>query len=551
MAFERDIEAARSLGGARPDGVARWRTLSHSGVALPPPYGDLVPEGAGQVMWGGRPVTGLSPEARFFACEFVRRGGVVVDLGRGRREARLFGEHAPAARFWDDWKAMLPRTGCPITSLADSRLDLSRLAVVVPKKTHRVDEKTPAETARYATALVDGSPQPVAPSSVDRPGIFFGRPGSELTGRLRRRIVASDVTLNLGPNAPTPSVPSSDGVLRWGGVVRNPRIDWIARWRDPVTRIVKYARLSPASDGEQRASLERFEMAKSLRSRMRSFARVVSAAIASQDRRRKQLGVCLWLMWRLALRAGTGTPDEAAKNGAHGAANLLSKHVVVASGGRARLEFLGKDGVPYTRTLDSTASPADAPAVRALIKLAQHKRPPDPLFDRITSTDAASAISKTLSGATPKVLRTMRATEVFRTALDQVEHGWSKRAHSSSPPKESARAALVTAGALAAALCNHRKGKGAVDGAAVDLAAVERRINSEVLVPLSKGDETRGRALGRRLAAIVRESGLSLATSRANYIDPRVAFAFARKHGIPSGYSQALSKRFEWATGTK
>jgi DNA topoisomerase-1 len=536
-------------GGARPDGSPRWRTLSHDGVALPPPYDQLIPAGAGGVLWDGRPVAGLSAEARFFACEFVKRGGTVVELGRGRREARLFGATAPAARFWDDWRKMLP-SGCPIASLSDARLDLSRLSVVPVATPAAVHQATPAA---HAHALVDGKPQPVAPSAVDRPGIFLGRPGSDTSGRLRRRTLASDVTLNLGPGAP---VPAGRWGGRWGGVVRDPRVDWIARWRDPVTRIVKYARLAPSSSGEQRAALARFDLARKLHARIHAFSRRVAAALASHDRRRKQLGVCLWLMWRLALRAGSGSPSDASRRDAHGTANLLVKHVVVLRDRRGvRLDFHGKDGVRYVRTLSGGAE--DGPAANALAELVRGRDAEDPLFDRITSADAARAIAATLPGATPKVLRTMRATEVFRDALARVEQtacGGNNPSSSSSRcrlPDATARAALVTAGALAAALCNHRKGmpidRASLDLATLDLATLERRIRDDVLKPLSSpGNAGQGRVIGRRLATIVREAGLSLATSRANYIDPRVAFAFARKHGVPPGYSKALLDRFGW-----
>jgi DNA topoisomerase-1 len=558
-------------GGARPDGRARWRSLSHRGVALPQTYERLNEDIAGSnVLWDGKPVSGLSAECRFFASEFVRRGGVVVDLGRGRREARLFGSAVAAARFWADWKATLPSSGCPISSLADARLDLSRLAVVRRGKAGSDGEgegegKRENAEADISTATVDGKPQPVAPWAVDRPGIFYGRPGSALTGRLRRRITESDVTLNLGPGATAPPG-------KWAAIVRDPRVDWIARWRDPLTRVVKYARLSASSGGEQKAALERFDLARALGQRLRKFARLVAAAVGSHDRRRKQLGVCLWLMWRLALRAGSGSPEEAAEHKAHGAANLLAKHVVVLStdaigGGKkkaaavVRLDFPGKDGVRYVRTLDPAASPADAPAIRALADLRRGKRDQDPIFDRIAATDAAAALAKTLPGATPKVLRTMRATEVFSSVLARVEADaktktlqiQQQKDNGSKLPGAVARAALIAAGAASAALCNHRKkvagagGKG--EGGGGDLAAIECDLDSKVVRPLSRwrqlGDaQAAGMALGRKAAQLVRSNGLSLATARANYIDPRVVVAFARRHGVPTGYSKALSQRF-------
>ena len=100
---------------------------------------------------------------------------------------------------------------------------------------------------------------------------------------------------------------------------------------------------------------------------------------------------------------------EATKRRAHGATNLLVRHISVLSGSghprstQVRISFPGKDGVPYDRVIGG--DPADRPAVRVLTELANKKGNVDsaPLFDRVGVDDVTRAIDRFLPGATAKV----------------------------------------------------------------------------------------------------------------------------------------------------
>ena len=279
-------------GGARPDGRTRWKTLTHHGVLLPPPY---VPHRR-PVLWrepGGKGVSTrevmLPPVAEEMITEFVRRGGTVV-----ASKATLFGKAGPAAAFWRDWRKALPK-GCPISSLGGC--DLSRIAEVAASLTASAVKFALRKKPIYDTAMVDGAPQPVSPYAVDRPGIFSGRNASpELSGRYRRRITAADVTLNLSKGAPVPpvhapknassppeSLPPKGGKLSWAGVVHDPHVAGVAKWRDPRTGFVKYARLAPASSGEQEADRAKYELARRLHRALPTLRKRIAAALVVES----------------------------------------------------------------------------------------------------------------------------------------------------------------------------------------------------------------------------------------------------------------------------
>jgi hypothetical protein len=71
----------------------------------------------------------------------------------------------------------------------------------------------------------------------------------------------------------------------------------------------------------------------------------------SSDRHRRQLGSCLWLIDRLALCLGSTGAAGAAQAGAFGAAMLQAGHMHILGSRGIVLDFPGKDGVRYRRSM--------------------------------------------------------------------------------------------------------------------------------------------------------------------------------------------------------
>ena len=529
------------VGGRRPDGTARWTSLSHRGVALPPPFEDLSRAKGVPVIWKGRAISlKASPEAEFFISEFVRRGGLTRIPSSGNFSASLFGSKSAAEAFWKDWKVMLP-SGCPIASLEE--LDISNVIKSIISTSKQRAEAEGKATNPYEFARVNGRLQPVAPSSVDRPGIFFGRSDdvkATLNGRIRRRLVAEDVTINLSENARVPSVPVGCG-KKWKEVVHDPEVDWIASWRDPVTEVIKYARLATASESEQIGTREKYDLAKKMNAMTPVLRKRIAAAMGSSDRKRRQLGAILWLVDMLALRIGSGTAESAKKAGAHGVATLLVKHVEVINRHSIRLSFPGKDCVTYDRTIVGVPSEL----VHIVTESSRRKDPDEALFESVDSNDAASAIDSVVPGATAKVLRTARASELFGDTLDSMKV---------SDP-QAAKLLLLFAFTRAAILLNHRKAAKKDDKlGGGDLAELDRKVDAltkEFEQVERKQDLSR---IGKKLREdVVRSANLSLATARGAYLDPRIVFEFGRKNGLTEQESggATFAKKFPWAAHKK
>ena len=149
-------------------------------------------------------------------------------------------------------------------------------------------------------------------------------------------------------------------------------------------------------------------------------------------------------MCDLGIRVG----GERSAGRTYGAATLLVRHVKFDP--LLRLVFLGKDSIPYDSSVacpDWRPSLALTKCVRAACR---GKRREDRVFDLITPASVNKFLAGLEPGLTCKVIRTIRANQVFARSL-------------SSEPKQikdmaAAKRALRHALDAAASFCNHRTG---------------------------------------------------------------------------------------------
>ena len=431
----------------------------------------------------------LPPLAEEYASAYAR-------IARERKTTRF------NANFWADWSAMLPNPGCPIKSLAGC--DFSRF--VSPRK--EVKKKTQQATLP-PVAFVDGVPQPVVKYAAEAGGIFLGR-GSDhpFAGRIKRRLTPADVTLNIGEGIPVPS-PGS-GQL-WAGIVHDPYVDWLAAWRDPLLGTVKYMRLSPGAAQEQSVDRDKFEQARALHKVLPSIMARNAENMYSNDKELRQLSTCFYVLERLALRVGNPGDTRV-----RGVTSLLAGHVRPSLEG-VRFDFIGKDSVPYKRTVVVESARARA----NLVALVSGKAADKPVFDRVTSTKLNAYLDTFMKGLTAKDLRTCRASAEFEDTLVRLTR-----------QKLDPRETLLTAGARVAYLCNHRRSPPYDD----DLA-IQKEIESLRRHPAAVTD-------------LIKRAGLSLNTSRTNYVDPRIALAFCARSGLPESaafHGKVAAAKFSWA----
>lgn len=367
----------------------------------------------------GKPDVRLGPEAEEIAVSWARFcKRAKMPPGEMKRAWRNFAE---------DFAALLSRDARDVR-----RCDfqaLLRAHAPASGSRRELDPQKMKKSSEGLVVIVDGRRVQADNPHVTPAGVFSGRgKDNELLGRVRRRIRAEDVTLNISRGAPVPPVPRGHGRV-WGGVVHEQRADWIAKWKDPVTGKFRYVRLAPEEKAER--VRKKFDLARGIRKKFAGIIKRNARNLASLDARTRQLATCVALICELGIRIGRGGSKRV-----FGAATLQVRHLV---GGKT-LSFVGKDGVPYEGRI------TNARVIKNLSALARGKAAKARLFDIISPRAVNEYLSELDPRLTAKVIRTIRANEEFEAAV--------------RAGRGAAEARLRSAIEHVAAFCNHRTGPG-------------------------------------------------------------------------------------------
>lgn len=119
---------------------------------------------------------------------------------------------------------------------------------------------------KYGWAIVDGHKQKLANFKIEPPGLFLGRGNHPKTGTLKKRIQPEDVTINIGKDAPVPPCPIPGH--KWGDVIHNDEVAWLATWKDEVNNHVKYVWLAASSRIKGESDMRKFETARKLKDKI-------------------------------------------------------------------------------------------------------------------------------------------------------------------------------------------------------------------------------------------------------------------------------------------
>jgi DNA topoisomerase-1 len=76
------------------------------------------------------------------------------------------------------------------------------------------------------------------------------------------RLYPEDITLNIGQNAtvPEPNVPG-----KWGKVIHDNTVTWLAHWKENINGNAKYVFLAAGSSLKGQSDMQKFEKARELK----------------------------------------------------------------------------------------------------------------------------------------------------------------------------------------------------------------------------------------------------------------------------------------------
>ncbi|KAG0374008.1 DNA topoisomerase 1 [Mortierella sp. AD032] len=383
------------------DESVKWTSLKHNGVFFPPEY---VPHGV-KMKYDGKPIT-LDP---------------AVEEVAGFFGALLFTEHAENPTFQENFfrdfqkLAKKHKTSPEITSF--KKCDFTPMYEYYQnekekKKNMTKEQKEAAKQEKavldeqYGVCYLDGRKEKVGNFRIEPPGLFRGRGKHPKTGCLKKRVLPSQVSLNLSKDAP-------------------------------------YVFLAAGSSLKGQSDLKKFETARALKKEIDWIRRGYMSDLKDKKMFIRQRATAMYLIDRLALRAGNEKGEDEADT--VGCCSLRFEHVTLEKPNIMHLDFLGKDSIRYQKSVEVDDQ------VFKNIRL--FKREPaqegDDLFDRLKTSELNKHLQNLMKGLTAKVFRTYNASFTFQDQLEKLT------------PKDGSVAekllAYNRANREVAILCNHQR----------------------------------------------------------------------------------------------
>ncbi|GIY67305.1 DNA topoisomerase 1 [Caerostris extrusa] len=118
-------------------------------------------------------------------------------------------------------------------------------------------------------------------------------------GKLRKRIEAEDVVINIGKEDKVPPPPFGH---MWKEVRHDNTVSWLAKWTENIFSSTKYMELSLSYKIKKDCQI--FETARELKAHIDSIRAEYTRDFKSDDMQVRQRAVALYFIDKLALRAG-------------------------------------------------------------------------------------------------------------------------------------------------------------------------------------------------------------------------------------------------------
>jgi DNA topoisomerase-1 len=385
------------------DDSVKWTSLEHNGVLFPPDY---IPHGI-KLVYDNSPID-LVPEAEEVAGFFGQL------LGTDYAKNDVF-----CRNFFEDFVHVLDecQPNHPIQEFEKCNFDLifqyyeqlkerRKNRTKAEKDAEKVEKKIVED--KYSWALLDGRREKVGSYRIEPPGLFRGRGDHPKTGRLKKRVMPEQITLNLSEQAPIPEPPAGHA---WGAIVHDNKVTWLATWKENVNQSVKYVFLAATSSLKGQSDFKKFEKARQLTQHIASIRETYTADLRHKQMEVRQRATAMYLIDRFALRAGNEKGDDEADT--VGCCSLRLEHITCQEPNIVVFDFLGKDSVRYYNQVE-----VDQQVWKNLVLF---KKPPkkesDLLFDRLSTSVLNKHLSGLMPGLTAKVFRTFNASWTMQQEL--------------------------------------------------------------------------------------------------------------------------------------
>lgn len=533
----------------------KWTTLKHNGVVFPAPYESL-PKNV-QVKYKGKPVAldavktdnpfhvTAEEAAVFMAMEFEKDERIGSKNAKRHRNTT---DIVFMKNFWNDWKQILGKNHTiqnlkdvdfsPIQKYLSQRSDKKKEAQRAKTKEEKAKEKEEKKGKEeiYSYAIVDGIKMKYN-STIQGPGLYIGHGTQPLKGRIKGRTMPEDITLNISRDS-VPKCFINGKSCKWGKIVEDHEVTWIAAYKHPITGDKNYVNLKrDDSHFVCNDDMEKFDKARALDKNIDKIRKKYTEDLKSEDFSTKELATAVYLLDILAIRPGT-EKDETKEAGTLGLTTLKCDNVKFLGNNKITIDFIGKSSIQFVKTFSVSKE------VYANLKEVCKKH--DELFPHVTANSLNAYLKKLLPSLTAKVFRTWKASSILQKELN-------KHIPKEQIPTHAKKLLYDQVNMEVAKELNHKR-LGSDDE---KVKKLEKKVE-EAEEKLEAANTDRQKLAGEKRVAEAKQKlaeaqeNIALATSKTNYLDPRITVVWAKKAEMPIEkiYNKITLKKFIWAMDT-
>ncbi|CAJ1339760.1 unnamed protein product [Effrenium voratum] len=418
-------------------GAKKWDTFEHHGLLFAPDY-----EAHGiPLIYDGQKVN-LPQEAEEIAYYWTSVKGTPYE------SKDIF-----IKNFWKTFKEFLPKDTtikdfkkCDFSLMSEHR-EKERQKRLNRSKEEKESEKakTAKDTEWYSHAIVNGVREKLGNFRLEPPQLFRGRGEHPKQGLLKKRTFPESVTINIGETACVPKVLGMPGHA-WRDVVHENAVQWIATFEDGLLGDAKYVSFAATSGLKGQPDMLKYDRARRLVATIDKIRASYEKLQHSNNIVERQKATATYFIDKLALRVG-GEKDTEEEADTVGCCSLRVEHLELSEPSTISLDFLGKDSIRYTNSVEVT------PRVFENVKGFIHgKSKTDQVFDKITPSDLNEYFKTFMEDLSAKVFRTYNASFTLQNELSKFD--MSKRQAFS---QDQLYQFYNDANRQVAILCNHQK----------------------------------------------------------------------------------------------
>lgn len=359
----------------RADGV-KWTTLEHKGPVFAPPYEKL--PGKVKFYYDGKAMQ-LSEATEEVATFYAKM------LSHDYVTKKVFNDN-----FFKDFRKTMTSherdvikdlKKCSFQEMYDyftAESEKRKNATKEEKNAKKADNE--ALLQEYGFCLIDGHKEKIGNFKLEPPGLFRGRGEHPKMGMVKRRLLASDVSINCGKESKIPEPPKGQ---KWKDVRHDNTVTWLASWTENVQGQVKYIMLNPSSKLKGEKDHVKYETARKLDKHINQIRSTYREEWKSKEMRVRQRAVALYFIDKLALRAGNEKDEDQADT--VGCCSLRVEHVSLHKKHNDKenvviFDFLGKDSIRYYNEVV-----VEKRVFKNLELFVENKKEGDDLFDRLNT----------------------------------------------------------------------------------------------------------------------------------------------------------------------